>query len=277
MNIVAVRREDVRPREDRLRAGRRAPARRLPDVPRRRQEVPRGARHLRRLPSQGRQAQGRAGPEVRRLPHRKLNWKDARFDHGKTRFALTRQARRRRRARTATRTTSSRTRRRTCVGCHRKDDKQHRGRLGEKCEACHTAQRLERRRGVPARPRHASTRCAASIARRSARAATRPSAPRDKLPTTCIGCHKADDKHNATLGTACGDCHTERNWREAKFDHDLSVFKLRGKHRDVECKECHRDPKSYKGAPQTCIGCHRKDDTHKDRYGEKCATLPHRR
>lgn len=201
--------------------------------------------------------------------HTESNWKDARFDHGKTRFALifrhTDVPCKDCHANNVYMDTAT-----TCVGCHRKDDKQHRGRVGDKCEACHTAKDW---RDVAAFQHDRDTRYALRGKHRSAKCESCHTAtpPREKLPASCIGCHKADDKHNATLGAGCADCHTERSWREAKYEHELSVFKLRGKHRDVECKDCHRDPKSYKGTAQTCIGCHRKDDTHKDRYGDKCA------
>jgi len=201
--------------------------------------------------------------------HTESTWKDARFDHGKTRFALHFKhadvACKDCHANNVFKDTAT-----TCVGCHRKDDKQHRGRLGEKCEVCHSAKDW---RDVSAFQHDRDTKYALRGKHRAAKCESchTTSAAREKLPTNCIACHKTDDKHNATLGTGCGDCHTERNWRDAKYDHELSVFKLRGKHHDVECKDCHRDPKSYKGTVQTCIGCHRKDDTHKDRYGDKCA------
>jgi len=202
--------------------------------------------------------------------HTQVTWKDARFDHAKTHFALAGKH-----VQTACKDCHAsnvfKGAPATCVGCHRKDDKQHRGRLGEKCEACHNATdwkdvaafRHDRDTRYPLRGRHASARCEACHT--VAPAVTR-------TPTTCIGCHEKDDKHKTTLGTACADCHIERSWKEAKYDHDLSVFKLRGKHKDVECKDCHRDPRSFKGTPQACNECHRKDDKHKDRYGEKCAT-----
>lgn len=202
--------------------------------------------------------------------HGETNWKDARFDHGKTRFAL-----QFRHADVACKDCHAndvyRVAPTACVGCHRKDDKQHRGRLGEKCETCHTAKdwrdvgafQHDRDTKYALRGRHRGAKCESCHT---------AAAVREKLPTACIACHRADDKHGATLGTGCGDCHGERSWRDAKFDHELSVFKLRGKHRDTDCRDCHRDPKAYKGAPQACIGCHRKDDTHKDRYGDRCAS-----
>ena len=95
---------------------------------------------------------------------------------------------------------------------------------------------------------------------------------RDKPVQTCAGCHRGDDKHNGSLGAQCADCHVERGWKEARFDHDASTFRLRGTHRDVECKDCHQDARSFKGTPAECIACHRKDDKHKARYGDRCAT-----
>ncbi len=202
--------------------------------------------------------------------HTQTTWKDFRFDHTKTHFALTGKH-----VQTTCKDCHANNVFKgvptTCVGCHRKDDKQHHGKLGEKCEACHNAAswkdvaafRHDRDTKFVLRGKHVSPKCEACHTAAPALA---------KTPTTCIGCHVKDDKHKATLGTGCADCHTERNWMEAKYDHDLSVFKLRGKHKDVECRDCHRDPTSFKGTPQICIACHRKDDTHKDRYGEKCAT-----
>ena len=210
---------------------------------------------------------GALGPRCAEC-HTEANWKEARFDHSRTRFALT--------GKHVPATCKSchadnvfKGAPLTCAGCHRKDDKQHRGRLGEKCEACHNAAdwkdtaafRHDRDTRFALRGKHAPAKC------ESCHTVTPGLA---KTPTTCIGCHQKDDKHNATLGTVCGDCHTERNWRETRYDHDLSVFRLRGKHKDVECKDCHRDPKSFKGTAQTCIACHRKDDKHKSRYGDRC-------
>ena len=92
-----------------------------------------------------------------------------------------------------------------------------------------------------------------------------------EAPHDCISCHRKDDVHKGKLGTACADCHTERSWKDAKFDHDKSRFPLRDKHVDVKCEKCHLQP-DFRNAPLTCIGCHRKDDKHKARFGEKCET-----
>ncbi len=95
-----------------------------------------------------------------------------------------------------------------------------------------------------------------------------------QAPQDCVGCHRKDDIHKAALGTACADCHTERRWNEAKFDHDTTHFALTGKHVQAKCADCHKPNEQkqvdYKAAPSTCIGCHRKDDKHKARFGEAC-------
>jgi hypothetical protein len=90
----------------------------------------------------------------------------------------------------------------------------------------------------------------------------------------CNTCHKKDDKHKGSLGPKCADCHTEVDWKEAKFDHETTKFPLTGKHVDVKCTDCHKD-NVYKDTPKNCYACHRKIDDqkgHKGLYGEKCET-----
>jgi hypothetical protein len=94
-----------------------------------------------------------------------------------------------------------------------------------------------------------------------------------EAPLECNGCHQKDDKHKGSLGKECTNCHTETNWKEAKFDHSKTKFALTGKHVDVKCNKCHaKGPTDYKGASVECISCHKKDDKHKGNYGKKCET-----
>ena len=88
----------------------------------------------------------------------------------------------------------------------------------------------------------------------------------------CNSCHKKDDKHKGALGAKCADCHSESDWKDAKFDHDSTKFSLTGKHVDAKCTDCHKD-NVYKDTPKNCYACHRKNDEqkgHKGLYGEKC-------
>ncbi len=213
---------------------------------------------------------GSLGPQCQDC-HTEVKWKDtARFDHARTKFALLGKHVD---AKCASCHVNDKFKDTplTCAACHRKDDKQHRGRLGEKCESCHVASAWkdvatfahDRDTHFVLRGKHLTAKC---------ETCHKSTAGLVKVSTTCNGCHQADDKHNGTLGPACGDCHTEQNWKQAKFDHDLSKFRLQGKHRDVDCVKCHKDPASFRGAPAECIACHRKDDTHKGRYAELCGT-----
>ena len=91
-------------------------------------------------------------------------------------------------------------------------------------------------------------------------------------PGTCIGCHKKDDKHKNSLGDKCADCHSEKNWKEIKFDHNKSDFPLKGAHAiedKVKCNDCHKDTR-FKETPKDCFSCHKKDDKHKSLFGTKC-------
>lgn len=88
-------------------------------------------------------------------------------------------------------------------------------------------------------------------------------------PSTCLACHRKDDKHKGSLGEKCDSCHNDKTWKDVKFDHDKTRFSLLGKHADAKCDACHANNR-YKDTPRACFSCHRKDDTHKGRFGEKC-------
>jgi hypothetical protein len=155
-----------------------------------------------------------------------------------------------------------------CVDCHRKDDK-HKGTLGNECGNCHS----ERDWKEPAGFDHAKTRFPllgkhASVECKSCHKST----VFKEAPSTCIGCHKKDDKHEGTLGETCADCHTERDWKAGKFDHDRTKFRLRGGHAapKVKCDGCHKDQKSYRRTATECYACHKKDDKHQGQQGERC-------
>jgi hypothetical protein len=68
----------------------------------------------------------------------------------------------------------------------------------------------------------------------------------------CSGCHQAplDAMHQGAIG-ACGQCHSQRAWTPATFDHE-SLFSLTGDH-EASCNTCHvgKDYRTY-----TCYGCH---------------------
>ena len=90
-----------------------------------------------------------------------------------------------------------------------------------------------------------------------------------EAPSDCYSCHKKDDKHKGNLGAACADCHTDKNWKDVRFNHDKTRYKLRNKHAEVPCKDCHINER-YKDTPMDCYSCHKKDDKHKGQEGTRC-------
>jgi hypothetical protein len=157
-----------------------------------------------------------------------------------------------------------------CFSCHKKDDK-HEGTLGKDCGACHTERDWKEKAkfdhdktDFPLKGKHDEIKCDACHKSKLFKEA----------PKTCIGCHKKDDKHEATLGEACGDCHGERDWKTTKgrFDHDKTKFKLRNAHAaaKVKCDACHKDLKSFRKTATDCYACHQKDDKHEAQLGRQC-------
>ncbi len=199
--------------------------------------------------------------------HTETGWKQTRFDHTKTRFALTGKhidAR----CESCHKAENFKDTPMACVACHRKDDKQHKGRFGEKCETCHGTQDWKK----TTFNHDTDTKYALAGKHRAARCESCHTGPlyQDHLSTACNDCHAKDDKHKGTLGTNCAACHNERGWKEkGRFDHGKTKFPLLGKHLDTECKSCHLST-LFKEAPTQCIGCHRKDDKHERTLGEAC-------
>jgi hypothetical protein len=156
----------------------------------------------------------------------------------------------------------------TCISCHRNDDEHH-GRYGTKCESCHNAQRWQqthfdhdRKTDFPLKGKHAQASCTACH---------KGNIFKENLKTGCYACHRIDDAHNGQEGKQCERCHEETGWRkQVRFDHDLTRFPLIGLHAIVPCEECHLSS-TYKAASIDCVDCHKKDDAHDQRLGLNCA------
>lgn len=90
-----------------------------------------------------------------------------------------------------------------------------------------------------------------------------------EAPKNCVDCHKKDEPHQGKLGKKCEICHNETRWPTFVFDHAKTDFDLKGKHVGVECGFCHVNER-YQGIPKKCAVCHKLDDKHKGRFGDKC-------
>lgn len=95
------------------------------------------------------------------------------------------------------------------------------------------------------------------------------------LKTDCVSCHK--DPHQNTLTTECKSCHTTDAFAPATlFNHANTAFPLKGKHKEVDCRQCHEITfenstifQRFAGVPfNSCVACH--DDVHNGRFGTNC-------
>lgn len=175
----------------------------------------------------------------------------------------------------------------TCSSCH-KDP--HKPTLGRDCASCH-----DERRFAPAsrffhdkarfrlRGAHKEVACASCHTSRGAEGRYRGLAF-----ASCSSCH-SDPVPKHSRGERCESCHVERSWQRVKAGsglklHGLLDFKLVGKHKKVDCADCHtprrpaklkraRSPEArlrlFTGLDDDCADCHK--DPHRGRFGDACA------
>ncbi len=86
-----------------------------------------------------------------------------------------------------------------------------------------------------------------------------------KLDTECWSCHERDymgvqfpNHSEGQFSRDCESCHDMNAWSPAKFDHDLTSFRLTGAHQRALCQSCHVNGQ-YAGLPLQCQGCHVED------------------
>ncbi|MFA7317330.1 MAG: cytochrome c3 family protein [Sulfuricella sp.] len=215
--------------------------------------------------------------------HDEKSWKDARFDHEKTKFPL---AGGKHADAKCSGCHADKTYKNTpldCNVCHKKDDQEkgHKGNYGAKCESCHNDKDWKELRfkhdtdtRYVLRGKHVQVKC------NSCHVPEKGLLYKQKLPEKCIACHKKDEQekgHRGGLGEKCESCHNERGWKNSNFNHDDTHFLLRDKHKEAKCDTCHKGgvsgPNARLKMEKACVACHRKDDQakgHKGRYGNKC-------
>ncbi|MEZ4238489.1 MAG: cytochrome c3 family protein [Myxococcota bacterium] len=144
----------------------------------------------------------------------------------------------------------------TCATCHTPSHATFTSGPGAvlACDGCHqptvptfAAATFDHRRQstFPLERRHASQACAACHP------------PGAAMPDArCSSCHA--DPHNGQLGTGCDDCHRPDRWRVVRFDHDRTLFPLRGRHFTAPCLSCHTGQR-WVGVPYHCWDCHAVD------------------
>jgi hypothetical protein len=152
-----------------------------------------------------------------------------------------------------------------CIDCHKNTDI-HSGELGKECDDCHSEVTWLKTRfnhnktKFKLKGEHKKVACLSCHITQTYTDA----------PTTCYACHQINDIHNNRFGQDCQDCHNEKKWAAINFNHDKTDYPLTGRHKKVSCNTCHTPSSHNKKLPLTCIGCHRQDDTHSGRNGNKC-------
>ena len=211
---------------------------------------------------------GRYGKQCKAC-HRSNDWQKQYFNHGKkTRFPL-----------------KGKHKEVTCVLCHKGDaakekdktachqchklDDVHRTKLGKECQSCHnekgwrTNVRFDHNiTRFPLIGLHATVPCEECHLDTQYKETRR----------SCHACHKEDDDHKSSLAPQCGRCHNPNGWPFWQFDHDTqSEFKLKGAHKEIVCKACHRRPVKDKiELGSNCSNCHQGDDIHSGNFGRQC-------
>jgi len=170
---------------------------------------------------------------------------------------------------------------RDCKSCH---DDFHQGSLGTDCASCHDFEKFR-----PARlfdhddarfalaGRHKEVDCLECH-----RMTTKNGLEYQEFTglsfSDCVSCH--EDPHAGQLPGRCAQCHVESGFEKfagmGRFDHGLTDFQLKGKHRQVQCMDCHNprlDPRSIfqdnKNLEEDqCVSCH--EDVHEGKFGTNC-------
>ncbi len=154
----------------------------------------------------------------------------------------------------------------SCVTCHADS---HKGALGAACITCHsTAVAFKETRQsfdhgktkYPLTGAHVKVACAKCHAN---------AVFRGVKFATCADCHK--DPHQGRLGADCSSCHETATFRTVKVDHAKTTFPLRGRHAELQCTACHKEPATkVKLKAGSCATCHQ--DPHRGEFKQDCST-----
>lgn len=155
----------------------------------------------------------------------------------------------------------------SCLVCHKTDAPKadFHAKLTQNCSDCHSTTSWKKAKfdhnltQFPLRGKHGEASCQDC----------HKSGVYKGLDGRCISCHQKDDEHKGSFGTDCAKCHSVDTWKDAKFDHDLTLFPLTGGHIDISCKDCHKDG-TFKKIDRSCISCHQGDDKHRGSLGTNC-------
>ncbi len=159
----------------------------------------------------------------------------------------------------------------SCVTCHADA---HKGALGASCITCHSASVAfkETRQSFdhgktkyPLTGAHVKVACAKCHAN---------GVFRGVKFATCADCH--EDPHRKAFGADCSSCHGTATFKTVKVDHGKTAFPLRGRHAEIQCAACHKEPATkVRLKAGTCATCHQ--DPHRGEFKQDCASCHNER
>lgn len=162
----------------------------------------------------------------------------------------------------------------TCLGCH---EDYHQEQLTETCTNCHTQDAWKPAKNFDHATadytligKHQDVKCEECHEEKILTPGQESTVQFVDLDyRECTACH--DDIHKGQFGENCTKCHTPKGWKiitEGEFNHDLTQYRLRGKHKTVDCEDCHTPGEPYKPlAHENCTDCH--DDYHKGQFAKR--------
>jgi hypothetical protein len=210
---------------------------------------------------------GQLGSQCARCHSVEAPFKQAAFDHGKSRFPL-----------------NGAHKSLACGTCHENQKWKglafsrcsdchadpHRPSFGKECRACHqeTSWRTSRfnhdQTRFPLRGKHSALACSQC----------HPDGGKGRKIAfaNCSDCHR-QDPHGGQFGTNCQDCHVVDGFEKVSFNHNNTRFPLTGKHLAVSCQKCHPKKSSEKTAANkpvamACADCHH--DVHLGQFAADC-------
>jgi hypothetical protein len=169
----------------------------------------------------------------------------------------------------------------TCNSCHKKHDVHYfKGDWAAKeCNACHGTKtwkseiKFDHTRDAKYKlvGKHAQMKCAECHNPEKDKRASKYNWPTLEK-SECLACH--EDTHKTLLspkfrGGDCTQCHSQTVWKIPKFDHGVTSYRLKGKHDETQCIDCHKqapgvaakDTKHYNwtGLSTRCLSCHKEE------------------
>lgn len=148
-----------------------------------------------------------------------------------------------------------------CLSCH---EDYHKGGMSSNCTQCHSFDSFKNATGFnhnstkfPLLGQHKNVSC--DQCHKTELTNGKPLKKYKGLKfANCNACH--NDVHENKFGQDCKKCHTEQSFKNVKtlsgFNHDITGFKLIGKHNDVACKSCHKTSLTAPIKHNNCSDCH---------------------